>query len=66
MGTKKQTWIGWSEQGGEAGVDRDGVKALVLVSEGTRGEEVHRIGGCLGKVDELGHLVRSCLSGRKD
>ena len=32
----------------------------------SRGEEVHQTGGCMGKVEELGHLVWSCLSGRKD
>lgn len=43
-------------------MDRDGVKALVL----SRGEEVHQIGGCMGKMDKLGYLVGSHLSGRKD
>lgn len=32
----------------------------------SRREEVHHMGGYWGKVDKLGHLVWSCLSGRKE
>lgn len=47
-------------------MDRDGVKSLVLVREG-----IQKGGGSpdrwiLGKMDKLGHLAWSCLSGKKE
>lgn len=66
MGNEKQIQIGWSDQGGKAEWTEMVQRLWRQGEKVSRGEEVHRMGGWMGKADRLGPFVWTRLSGRKD